>query len=61
MNIYNEIIYRLRAKESERSISRDLGISRLAMHKYKLKTFLEGYLDSEKELPGRDSFVLEKG
>jgi hypothetical protein len=27
MNIYTEIIYRLRAEESERSISRDLGIS----------------------------------
>ena len=54
MNIYTEIIYRLREKESERSISRDLGISRPTVHKYKLKTFLEGYLDQQREFPGRE-------
>ena len=61
MNIYTEIIYRLRAKESERSISHDLGISRPTVHKYKLKAFLEGYLDSEKELPGREEIASSLG
>src|SRR4030066_158813 len=51
MNIYTEIIYRLRAKESERRISRDLSLSRPTVHKYKLKALLDGYLDSQKELP----------
>ncbi len=49
MNIYTEIIYRLREKESERSISANLGISRPTVHKYKLKAFLEGYLDQQRE------------
>jgi hypothetical protein len=61
MNIYTEIIYRLRAKESERSISRDLGISRPTVHKYKFKAFLEGYLDSQKELPGREERTSREG
>jgi DNA-binding CsgD family transcriptional regulator len=53
MNIYTEIIYRLRAGESERSISRDLEISRPTVHKYKLKAFMEGYLDHRREFPGK--------
>jgi predicted transcriptional regulator len=61
MNIYTEIIYRLREKESERSISRDLGISRPTVRKYKLKAFLEGYLDQQREFPGRDRFIAECG
>jgi len=61
MNIYTEIIYRLREKESERSISRDLGISRPTVHKYKLKALLEGYLDSQKELPEREELAKSLG
>ncbi len=61
MNIYTEIIYRLRAKESERSVSRDLGISRPTVHKYKLKAFLEGYLDCQKELPEREEIAKSLG
>jgi transposase len=61
MNIYTEIIYRLREKESERSISRDLGISRPTVHKYKLKALLEGYLDSQKELPEREEIAKSLG
>lgn len=59
MNLYREIIYRLRAKESERRIARDLGISRPTIHKYKLKAEMEGYLDNQRELPRREE--LEKG
>jgi transposase len=61
MNIYTEIIYRLRAKESERSISRDLGISRPTVHKYKLKAFLEGYLDQQREFPGKEELAKSLG
>ena len=61
MNIYKEIIYRLRAEESERSISRDLEISRPTVHKYKLKALLEGFLDGQRELPGRDEIAASLG
>ena len=44
MNYYKDIIYRLRAGESERQISRDLGICRPTVHKYKLKAEAEGFL-----------------
>ena len=40
MNIYKEIIYRIRAGESERNIARDMGISRPTIHKYKIKAEL---------------------
>jgi hypothetical protein len=52
LNIYTEIIYGLRVKESERSISRDLGISRPVVHKYQLKTLLVGKLDNSQKFPG---------
>ncbi len=61
MNLYKEIIYRLRTKESERSIARDLGISRPTIHKYKLKAELEGYLDNWRELPGNEELVASLG
>jgi hypothetical protein len=48
MNIYNEIIYRLRAREIERSISRGIDISRTLVCKYRLKALLEEYLDMPK-------------
>jgi transposase len=51
MNYYKDIIYRIRAGESERQISRDLGISRPTVHKYNLKAQLEGFLDKS-EMPG---------
>jgi len=49
MNVYKEIIYRIRAGESERSISRDIGISRPTVHKYKIRAEIEGYLDQKRE------------
>jgi len=54
MNIYKEIIYRVRAGESERGITRDLGISRPTVHKYKIRARQEGYLDPERGLPGNE-------
>ena len=60
MNIYTEIIYRLRAKESERSISRDLGISRPTVHKYKLKADWKGTW-KQREFPGREELAKSLG
>jgi len=57
MNIYTEISYRLRAKESECSLSRDRGLSRPTVHKYKLTASLEGYLDLQREFPGREELA----
>jgi len=61
MNIYKEIIYRTRAGESERSIARDMGISRPTIHKYKEKAESEGYLDQKRELPGNEELVESLG
>ena len=57
MNHINEIIHRLRCGESERQISRDLGISRPTVHKYKIMATLEGYLDIDTEKPGLDELA----
>ena len=61
MNIYKEIIYRLRAGESERSISRDLGISRPTVHKYRIRAEGEGYLDQKRELPDNEELAESLG
>lgn len=61
MNIYKEIIYRLRAEESERNISRDMGISRPTVHKYKIRAEIEGYLDQKRELPGNEELAESLG
>jgi transposase len=46
MNYYTDIIYRLRAGESERQIAKDLGLSRPTIHKYHEKAQSEGLLTS---------------
>ena len=61
MNIYKEIIYRIRVGESERSIARDMGISRPTIHKYKIKAEVEGYLDKGQELPGNEELAESLG
>lgn len=61
MNIYKEIIYRIRSGESERSIARDMGISRQTIHKYKIKAELEGYLDNQRGLPGNEELTVSLG
>lgn len=57
MNIYKEIIYRLRAGESERRISRDLVISRQTVHKCKLRAEKEGYVDQKRDLPDNEELA----
>jgi transposase len=61
MNLYKEIIYRLRAGESERSIAKDLGLSRPTVHKYHIKAELEGYLDMRQDLPGSKEILESLG
>ena len=61
MNIYKEIIYRLRAGESERRISRDTGISRPTIHKYKIKAEMEGLLEKRREIPGTEELATSLG
>jgi transposase len=51
MNYLHDLIYRLRAGESERRIARDLKVSRPTVHKYKLWAEKQGYLDLEQPLP----------
>jgi transposase len=51
MNYLRDLIYRLRAGESERRIARDLKVSRPTVHKYKLWAEGQGYLDPEQPLP----------
>ena len=51
MNYLHNLIYRLRAGESERRIARDLKVSRPTVHKYKLWAEAQGYLDPAQPLP----------
>ncbi len=51
MNLVRDVIHRLRAGESERRISQDLGISRPTVHKYHVLARASGFLDKGTALP----------
>ena len=51
MNQLRELIYRLRAGESQRRIAKDLGISRTTVSKYQKWAEEQGYLDATNPLP----------
>jgi transposase len=51
MNHLRELIYRLRAGESQRRIARDLGLSRTTVSKYQTWAQEQGYLDAARALP----------
>lgn len=51
MNHLRDLIYRLRAGESERRIARDLGISRPTVHRYHLLAEQHGFLSPGSPLP----------
>jgi transposase len=51
MHYLRDLIYRLRAGESERRVARDLGLSRGTVHKYHLWAAEQGYLDPSVSLP----------
>jgi transposase len=61
VNIIREIIYRLRAGESERQISKDIGLSRPTIHKYKELAAEKGYLDIKRPLVEEDELISELG
>jgi transposase len=51
MHYVRDLIYRLRAGESERRIAADLGLSRPTVHKYHLLAESQGYLADDRPLP----------
>jgi len=51
MNHLRELIYRLRAGESQRRIARDLNMSRTTVSKYRTWAEAQGYLDTSHPLP----------
>src|SRR4030042_394242 len=51
MNYLRDLIYRLRAGESERRIAADLGLSRPTVHKYRALAERQGYLSPDPALP----------
>ena len=56
-----DLIYRLRAGESERRISRDTGIARRTVHKYRQWAREQGYLDMDSPLPDLPTLVEDLG
>jgi transposase len=60
VNYVKDILYRLRCGESERRISRDLGLSRPTVHKYRVMAEEEGLLDRE-ELPDAEQLAAVLG
>jgi len=61
MNYLRDLIYRLRAGESQRQIARDLKICRLTVHKYKAWAEKQGYLDLAQPLPELAALVAALG
>ena len=51
MNHLRELIYRLRAGESQRRVAKDLGMSRTTVSKYRTWAKAQGYLDPSQPLP----------
>ncbi len=58
MNHIRDLLHRLRAGESERRITRDMGVSRQTVRKYHELAKHEGYLEKDSPLP--DDKTLEK-
>jgi transposase len=61
MNYLRDLIYRLRAGESERRIAKDLKVSRPTVHKYRLWAESQGYLNPAQPLPELASLVAALG
>ncbi len=57
MNYLRDLIHRLRAGESERRISRDLGISRVTVHRYHELAERQGFLKPGTSMP-EDTAIL---
>lgn len=61
MNYLRDLIYRLRAGESERRIAKDLKVSRPTVHKYRLWAESQGYLNPAQPLPELATLVAALG
>ncbi len=61
MNYLRDLIYRLRASESERRIAQDLKVSRPTVHKYKQWAESQGYLNLAQPLPELAKLVAALG
>jgi transposase len=61
MNYLRDLIYRLRAGDSERGIAQDLKVSRPTVHKYKVWAEGQGYLQPEQPLPELASLLAALG
>ena len=56
-----DIVYRLRQGQSERQIARDLGMSRVTIHKYYMMALDQGYMEGKEELPTDRELVASLG
>ena len=61
MHYLRDLIYRLRAGESERRVARDLGLSRGTVHKYRLWADEKGLLDPSVSLADEATLASELG
>ncbi len=61
MNHIRELIYRLRAGESQRRVARDLGMSRTTVSKYHAWAKAQGYLDSSRPMPDDTALAAALG
>jgi len=57
MNVLMDVVLRLRRGQSVRGISRDLGLCRNTVKKYRDMALTEGFLDPEAPLPGVEELV----
>jgi len=61
MNHLRELIYRLRAGESQRRIAKDLSMSRTTVSKYRRWAKAQGYLDAKHPLPDDATLAADLG
>ena len=61
VNHLRELIYRLRAGESQRRIAKDMGLSRTTVSKYQSWAETQGYLDASQTLPDEATLVAALG
>ena len=61
MRVVQEIIFRLRHRQSERSIARDLDLSRDAVHRYHQLAQASGFLNPDQALPDEGALLAVLG
>ncbi len=61
MNHWRDLIYRLRAGDSERQIARDVGLSRTTVHKYHELAQAHGFLEPDRAAPDDETLRAALG